>query len=93
MTAEEARRSILRQEVWAFVRIPGGRHFLQDPRATLHWWAAKDCPIDKVAAALAHEYGHLSDEPLDDGAVEEMRADGYADVVAAVLSVLARTRG
>jgi hypothetical protein len=90
MTAVEARSSILQQKVWAFVHIPGGRHFLRDPMATLHWWAAKDCPMEKIVWCLSHEYGHLSDEPLNDGEAEERRADGYAEVVAAVLNVLGR---
>ncbi len=93
MTAKEARSSILGQRVWAFVRIPGGRHFLQDPRVIIHWWAAKDCPLERIAMALGHELGHSSDEVLDDDAAEERRADGYADVVLAVLNILGRRPG
>lgn len=88
MTAKQARLSILRGGVWAFVRIPGGRHFLKDPRATLHWWAAKDCPMEKIVECLGHEAGHLTGEVLDNDILEEKRADEYADAVNFVFKIL-----
>lgn len=81
---EEMLRAVRRQKHWAFVRVPKEKGVA----AVIHFWAAAEVPVERVAHMLGHELGHISGTILDDEAAEEKRADGYGDVAKKVVEML-----
>jgi hypothetical protein len=76
--------AVRKQRHWAFVRLSNDKK----PTAIIHFYAAADVPIGRVAWMLGHELGHISGEILDDEAEEEVRADRYGAVAAEVIKLI-----
>lgn len=84
-TYDDMLKAVKQQKHWAFVRVPK-----EDKKAlaVIHFFAAKDVPLEKTIRMIAHEIGHLSGVIIEDGGQEEERAESYADAFDAVVSVL-----
>lgn len=80
MSLSELHAAVLREGLWAFVRITNGS-------ATIHWYTKRTTPLQRVAHMLGHELGHISGRH-GSGLSEERRADRYGDVAVAVISLL-----
>ena len=69
-------KQILKSAKWAFVET-------RSKPPVVHYWHSKSCKTEDLAFMLGHELGHVSGKPRR-GVTEELRADEYGAVAAAV---------
>lgn len=77
-----------RDEQLAAMRAQGCWGFLDSNTNTIHAWAAPDADRASVLHMLAHEVGHATGTPLQDGLQEELRAEQFGRVAALAYSLM-----
>lgn len=63
----------------------GGFYGFATNNSEIHYWAAAETPLEKLAYLLAHEAGHCVGKEAEDAQAEEERADTYALAIGEVL--------
>lgn len=67
---EQQKEGIVEQGHWGWI----------DSDNVIHYWIGKELSMKELIHFFAHEIGHGTGEPEEDGFKEEMRAESYGSV-------------
>jgi hypothetical protein len=70
ITFEQQKQGLEEQGYWGWI----------DEENTIHYWMGKEIELEELIHFFAHEVGHRTGTPLEDGFDEEMRAEDFGSV-------------